>query len=129
MATVAQITDKISELRSKIAVTEALVLYLKTNYVSTDNMEAEMRITRSDFAVVPSSHIENTIIDLVDYIDGLRAELDQWENLSVQVPVPKKPEKIEKAEKKEPEKRKKTDGTPRGHQDPTPGNDGPAKAG
>jgi hypothetical protein len=129
MATVAQISEKISKLRSKIAVTEAVVLYLKTNYLPTDSVEAEMRVTRADFAVVPADHIEMSITDYVDYIDDLRAQLDEWENLSVEIPVPKKAEAKEKPEPEKKRKKEAPSGTARGHQDPTPGNDGSSKAG
>jgi hypothetical protein len=130
MLTVGQITDKISEIRSKIAVYEGTVLHLKANYKSTDAGPAEMHFTRSDGAIVPEEHIDRFIDDTVFVVDGLRAELSQWENLSVPAPgekvaIPPSPaQPVRKA------KKKVTRGaTRRGEDQPAPRNNGPAKGG
>lgn len=83
MPTVGQINSKISELRSKIAVTEGVILYLKTNFMPGESADAEMHFTRPDYSRVPPPHIEATMADYVEYMDQLKAELSQWENTSV----------------------------------------------
>ena len=75
------IVDKISELRSKIAVLEGLVLYLEANYKGSDAGEAEMRFTRRDFATVPQAHIDVTIADLSAAMGAFAEELEHWEGL------------------------------------------------
>jgi hypothetical protein len=90
MPTVGQINDKISELRSKIAITEGLVLHLKTNYLSSDSGDAEMHFMRADNGQVPQGHVQSTIADYVEYVDTLRAELEQWEGMNVVMPEPAK---------------------------------------
>lgn len=77
------VLDKISEIRSKISVFEGLILYLRTNYLSSDTGDAEMRYTRSDHASVPEAHVEATIHELETKISEYRDELEQWENLEL----------------------------------------------
>jgi hypothetical protein len=123
MPTVGQITDKISELRSKIAIHEGLVLYLRANYVSSDAGAAEMHLTRNDHATVPEDHIKAHMGDMVDYIDELRYQLTQWENL----PVPSPEDQIEAQVRKG---KKGSRAATRRHQDhAAPGNDGPEQPG
>ena len=83
MPTVGQINAKISELRSKIAVYEGLVHYLKTNYLPSDHSDAEMSFTRTDFVRVPPPHIEASMADLVEKVDQLRVEMEKWEEMPV----------------------------------------------
>lgn len=90
MLTVGQINEKISELRSKISVTEGVVLYLKTHYMPSDGSQAEMHFTRTDYGKVPPRHIEKTIADYVEYLDALRVELHQMENTPIALPEPTK---------------------------------------
>lgn len=90
MLTVGQINEKISELRSKIAVTEGIVLYLKTHYMPSDGSQAEMHFTRTDYGKVPPRHVEKTIADYVEYLDALKVELHQMENMPISMPEPTK---------------------------------------
>jgi hypothetical protein len=86
MLTVGQINEQISLLRSKIAVTEGIVLYLKTHYMPSDGGPAEMHFTRSDYGKVPPSHVERTIADYVEYLDSLKIELARLEDVPIAVP-------------------------------------------
>jgi len=86
MLTVGQLNEQISLLRSKIAVTEGIVLYLKTHYMPSDGGPAEMYFTRSDYGKVPPSHIERTIADYVEYLDSLKIELVRLEEVPIAVP-------------------------------------------
>lgn len=115
--TFGQISDKVSELRSKIAIKEAFVLHLKANYKSSDAGSAEMHVTRDDFATVPEIHIDLFIEDTVDEIDTMRAELRQWESLPVPTPGEDPP-------KVSTRKGKKSRGTSRRHSDQSPPGDG-----
>jgi hypothetical protein len=77
------VVDRISGIRSRISVFEGLVLYLRTNYLSSDSGNAEMRFTRSDYATVPEPHVESSIHELEAKIGEFRDELEEWENLSL----------------------------------------------
>ncbi len=80
------VVDKISEVRSKIAVFEGLVLHLKSNYVaSEDSGEAEMRFYRGDYAPVPEPHIETALLDIESLVLDLREQLSQWEGIMIEV--------------------------------------------
>jgi hypothetical protein len=115
MPTVGQITDKISELKSKIAIQEGVVLHLKANFMSSDAGEPEMHFTRDDYATVPEKHITTFIVEAVDEIDALKAQLEEWENLAVPLPgdEPEQPS----APVKRTRKARKKNGTARRHQD------------
>jgi hypothetical protein len=91
MPTVGQVVTKIAELRSRVAIGEALVLYLRAHYVSSDSGDAEMKITRDDHAFVPEGHVGDYIQQIVDDVDEARAELSQWENLSLPAPADAQP--------------------------------------
>ena len=78
------VIDKISEIRSRISVLEGLILYLRTNYLSSDSGDAEMRFSRSDYATVPEVHVESTINEIEVKISEARDELENWENLSLE---------------------------------------------
>lgn len=91
MTTVAEINRLVSEIQAKIAVTECVVAYLQTNYMtSSDEKDTEvaprppeMRINKADYSTVTEDQISSTIMDYVDYCDSLRAELNRLESLSV----------------------------------------------
>ena len=119
MPTVGQITDKISELRSKVAITDGLILHLKTNYLPSDGGDAEMHFTRAaDNGIVSASHVESAIADLVEHLDTLKHELHQWENLTVNIPAPTK--EAPKEEPVEAKKKAKKDGGRQDHDQPAP---------
>jgi hypothetical protein len=83
MPTVGQIADKISELKSRIAIAEGLQLYLRANYMSSDAGEPEMTFTRDDWATVPEAHIKTHLADVDEQLNEYREELEAWENFSV----------------------------------------------
>lgn len=103
---------KISEIRSKISVFEGLVLYLRTNYLSSDSGEAEMRYTRTDYATVPEAHVEMSIHELEAKIGEFRDELEQWENLPLESEETVEGGKVRKKK----DKKEKEHGTDGGHQ-------------
>ena len=105
--TVGQISDKISELRSKIAIQEGVALYLEANFKSSDAGNSEMHFTRNDHARVPEAHIDRYIEDAAEHLSVLRAELHQWESMPVQDPT----------EAKTPKRKRKPRGTARQRQD------------
>lgn len=129
MPTVGQIADKISELRSKIAIHEGVLLYLESNYTSSDAGAAEMHFTRADYARVPEVHVVAYMTDVHETVQELRMELEHWENLAV--PVGEPDEEPAAPIKKNSRKGKKSRGkTTRRHQDhTTPGDTGAAEAG
>ena len=77
------IVDKISEVRSKIAVFEGLVLHLKSNYLPSDAGDPEMKFYRGDYAPVPAPHVEAAIGDVEQHLLDLREQLAQWEGIIV----------------------------------------------
>jgi hypothetical protein len=87
MPTVGQITDKISELKSKIAIKESLITYVQSNYMSSDAGSPEMTFQREDYATVPEVHISRFVDEAVDEVGQLRAELEQWQSLDVPLPT------------------------------------------
>lgn len=100
---IGNVLDKISETRSKIAVLEGLVLHLKSNYLTSDTGEPEMRFYRGDYAPVPELHIVAGIGDIELLVKDLRAQLAQWEGITVEVEdngpsgAPKKAKKAKEA--------------------------------
>jgi hypothetical protein len=90
------IIDKISELRSKVAAYEGLVLHLRSNYMSIDeDGEPELRFHRGDYAPVPEQHIELVISEIEALVRELREQQVEWESITVSVgePAPKKQKK------------------------------------
>jgi hypothetical protein len=90
--TLGRVVDQISENRSKIAVYETLLTYLRSNYLPSDAGRAEMSVLRPDYAMVQKPDIEKTIADICDRVAELRAELLEWENLTVVQPRAEEPE-------------------------------------
>jgi len=82
------VVDKISEVRSKIAVFEGLILHLKSNYLPSDAGDPEMKFYRGDYAPVPSSHVESAIIDVEHHLLDLREQLSQWEGIVIELDEP-----------------------------------------
>lgn len=106
MLTVGQINERISELRSKIAVTEGMILHIRATYIPSESAEAELYFTRSDYGRVPVLHINKALADYTDYVLSLEAEIQMLESQEV-----RQEEKIlAKPEKKE-------DGTQGGSED------------
>lgn len=76
------VADKISELRSKVAVYETLISLIKANYLSGDAGPGELRIMRKDGATVMDDHLKLTVGDIDEKIELLKEELEEWENLT-----------------------------------------------
>lgn len=90
--------SKISEIRSKIAIFEGLIMYLRANYVSSDAGEAEMRFTRSDYATVPEKHVEVSVHELQEQIENMQRELEEWESLELDVAPAEPPPRMSVAQ-------------------------------
>ena len=105
------VVDKISEVRSKIAVFEGLVLHLKSNYLPSDAGDPEMKFYRGDYAPVPASHVEASIGDMEQHLLDLREQLAQWEGIIIELEGTGPGSRGVVAVKKN--KKETTDGTPR----------------
>ncbi len=115
MPTAGHIAEKISELRSKIAVTQGIVLHLRANFLSSnDKVPAEMYITRSDGTTVSSPHIEAAIEDYLEYMGQLTTELEHWENTQIPDLMDSKPNGAKKKKTKTKETANAATGSQRG---------------
>lgn len=85
MPTVGQALQKMSELHSKIAVLQTLVVHVEINFVGGD-MDPEHYIAREDGAYVPPEHIQTFLNETEAQILELREELSHWENLPLPAP-------------------------------------------
>lgn len=84
MATVAEVIERVSLLRSKIAIRKQLALHLRTMYLGSDASAAESRIHRDDSGVVPEEHLKTFVATDIDHaLQQDEAELQQWEQLLV----------------------------------------------
>lgn len=94
MPTVEDITTKISQLLSTIAIKQGLIGYLESNYLPTelvkdkpDNwLPDEMFFIRDDHARVPPSHIQQFITITRRELDQAEKELKTWQLLPVSFP-------------------------------------------
>ncbi len=73
--------DKISELRSKLAVYATWTETIKVNYMPSDGGAPEVRIHREDGGAVTEDHLIAVLDDIETKCDELRAELAEWESL------------------------------------------------
>lgn len=115
MSTIRETLRQISELRSKIAVTEGIVIHLKTHYLPSERSEAEMHFIRDDHGRVPPEHINASMADLVLYLDKLKDDLNELENAPAPSIEKAKPKIEVKSESKpkpktEPKKKEAADG-------------------
>jgi len=74
-------SDKIHELRSKLAVNSTFAELLRNNYLPMDGGLAEAVISRDDGGAVTASHLASVLEDLEHQAAELREELSQWEGL------------------------------------------------
>lgn len=79
--TAGKASEKISELRSKLAVYDTLTELIHANYVGSDSGRAESRIDRPDGHVVTEAHLFSVLEDFESRQGELREELKQWEDL------------------------------------------------
>lgn len=94
LLTVAQINERILQLRSRIAMFETLMTYVETNYVSSNDIEAELRFLRDDGAAVSQDHVQDGLTYIVESLDQARAEIEKLEGTPLQPepePVEEKP--------------------------------------
>lgn len=97
--TVSELLATISKLNSRKAVFQMLIVHLRNNYRKTDTGTAEMRVTREDLAIVPESHIEDSIIELETLVDVVNAELEELQNQPFGGGTPPAADAVEAAEK------------------------------
>lgn len=86
MTTAGQLANKISELRSKIAVISAVIQYITANYMPSRDKQKippEMFFTREDGAAVGSNHVVLCVDDFDAQRTQLQAELEELENTPV----------------------------------------------
>lgn len=99
--TLGQVAEKVSLIRSKIAVGETLVVYLQTHYQAIEDNDPEESVLRDDYAQVPPNHISEYIETLQEGIHELEQELIEWEAMTV-VP-PSAPKKLKRSQDQEDE--------------------------
>lgn len=101
--TVKQIAQKVSLLRSQVAVYEGLLHHLQSNYVGTADTEPESTFVRSDYGVVPPDHLEQTMALIAEMASTATAEISALEDFVVV--LPQKPAELPAKEKKNAEPR------------------------
>jgi hypothetical protein len=74
-------SDKIHELRSKLAVNATFAELVRNNYMPCDAGAPESVITREDGGAVTEKHLGAVLEDLEHQAAELREELGQWEGL------------------------------------------------
>ncbi len=82
-STVKEITDRVSLLRSRIAICEGLVMHLETNYIGSDSVQPDGSFVRGDTATVPQEHIEDEIHRFNTTIAEALVEIDTLEAMSI----------------------------------------------
>lgn len=75
--TLVEAMEHVSALRSRRAVIQTCVDYLRSHYRATAAGDPEFRITREDYAVVPAQHIEDTLLFFDTVMGDLDIELSQ----------------------------------------------------
>jgi len=87
--TLGELSRRVSELRSRIAVIEGLVRYTATNYLSGSggHISAEMRFSLEGGSWVPEEHVVLASEELEELVAGLRVELSTLESMNIDVPV------------------------------------------
>lgn len=84
MITAGAASEKISELRSKLAIHMAWAELIEANYLPADAGEAEAFISRSDGGRVSEAHFRSFLEDAEQRCVELRDELAEWEGLVFQ---------------------------------------------
>ncbi len=74
-------TDKITELRSKLAIYAHWVEVIQANYMPQDGGPPETRIEREDGGHATEAHFQSVLDDVEHRCAELREELAEWENL------------------------------------------------
>ena len=84
MITAGAASDKISELKSKLAIYAAWADLIEANYMPSDSGEAEAFVGRSDGGRVSEAHFRSFLEDVEARSAELREELAEWEGLVFQ---------------------------------------------
>jgi len=84
--TVKQIAQKVSLLRSQVAIYEGLLHHMQSNYVGTADTEPESTFIRSDYGIVPQDHLEQTMALIAELASTATAEIAALEDLVVVQP-------------------------------------------
>jgi uncharacterized membrane protein len=74
-------SEKINELKSKLAIYKSLVELIHANYIPSDGGAAEVRITRDDGGSATDAHFASVLEDIEGKCVELREELAEWEGL------------------------------------------------
>jgi len=82
-------SDKINELRSKLAVYAKMAEVLQSNFMPNDAGAPEDRIERPDGGAVTGAHLQLVLEDIDMKMSELHEELSEWEGLTFR---PDKPE-------------------------------------
>lgn len=97
--TVKQIYQKVSLLRSQVAIYEGLLHHMQSNYVGTADTEPESTFIRSDYGVVPPEHLEQTMALIAEMASTATAEIAALEDLVVVSPQKPEPQALAKEKK------------------------------
>ena len=97
-------SDKINELRSKLAIYSTWTETVLANYLPSDQVPAEMRITRDDGGNVTEEHLQTVLEEISDKADEVREELAEWEGLVFEPAAQVHPINPDEASKKPVEK-------------------------
>ena len=87
MTTVKQIAEKVSLLRSRVAVYEGWLHHLQSNYVGTADTPPESVFLRADYGAVPREHLDHVMALVAEMISTAEAEIAELEALVI-VPLP-----------------------------------------
>lgn len=109
MATVEEIRERMLGYESRIAVLESLVVYVQTNFMSSQNAQAEMHFKREDQGIVSQEHIADTLGSMTGLIGEIQTEIDKLKNLSIAEPAKESAPVEAKSEKKTSAKGKKNE--------------------
>ncbi len=74
-------SNKISELRSKLAVYDAWVDLIRQNYLPSDGGPPETPLMRDDGGRVTPEHFQSVMEDIETRCSEIREELAEWEGL------------------------------------------------
>lgn len=74
-------SNKIIELKSKLAIYSSWVELIKANYLPYDGGAAEVVVTRDDGGICSEQHFQAVLADVEAKTAEIREELGEWEGL------------------------------------------------
>lgn len=80
-------SEKINELKSKLAIYGSWVELIHANYMPNDGGAPEVRITREDGGTATEAHFESVLEEIEEKCVELREELASWEGLVFEAKV------------------------------------------